>query len=403
EWWRDNLGAGRVFAITGMPLHPMYSINKIMWLKQNRSNVFLEARKFLCVEDYIVYRLTGETVTDSSLAARTMAFDVVKREWSDEILRAADIDVELLPRVLPSGTMVGKILTKVAEELGFSGDAIVATGGHDQPCGALGAGIVRGGMAMNATGTSDVICPALPIPVLNQAMLDSNYCCYPHAVEDYYCSIGFNLTGGLLLKWYRDVLCHEERELAETKGVDPYDVIMSRMSSGPSDVYVLPHFVGAGTPYLDPDSRGAVLGLTLETGKPELIRAIIDSSNYEMRLNIEHLEHAGIEINEIRAVGGGAKSEKWLQMKADVFGKPITSLQTSEAASLGAAILAGKALGCFESSADAAEGMVRVKKTYEPDAAMHKRYEENYNNYIGVYGTLKEFNGRLAAQQAERR
>lgn len=392
QWWVENVGKQKVFQITGMPLHPMYTINKIMWLKENLSSVYRNTWKFLCVQDYLIFRLCGEAATDHSLAARTMAFDVIARDWSDEILELAGVDRSLLPAAHPSGVAVGKIRPSVAEELGFESGVIVATGGHDQPCGALGAGIVLPGMAMNATGTSDVICPAFPDPVLNDAMLEANYCCYPHTCENYYCSVGFNLTGGLLLRWYRDILCREEMEDARRTGRDPYDLILSRMADEPAKVFVLPHFVGSGTPHLDPSSRGAIVGLTLDTDKSHLTRAIIDSTNYEMKLNIDRLESAGIAIKELRAIGGGAKSDRWLKMKADVFGKPVVSLEVSEAASLGSAILAGKALGVYSSAAEAAQALIKTKRVYEPDAAEHTRYQERYQKYLGVYDALKAFN-----------
>ncbi|MBI4243741.1 MAG: hypothetical protein HY606_06585 [Planctomycetes bacterium] len=396
DWWRQNMGAKKIFSITGMPLHPMYSINKIMWLKENEHEIFQKTWKFLCVEDYIIYRLSSETATDYSLAARTMAFDVVKREWSNKILEKAGIERRLLPSVYPSGTAVGKVTEEVAKETGFNNRVIAATGGHDQPCGALGAGIVSPGMAMNATGTSDVICPAFPKPILNEDMLKFNYCCYPHTCEDYYCSIAFNLTGGLLLRWYRDTLCYEEREKAMKTGQDPYEIILSEMSDEPQDLFILPHFVGAGTPYLDPNSRGVILGLTLETKKPHLARAVIDSINYEMNVNIDRMEEAGIEIKELRAIGGGAKSKKWLQMKADVFDKPVVSLKVSEAASLGTAILAGKASGIFKSTQEAVDRLIKIEKVYEPDASEHNQYQEKYQRYLKIYDLLREFNREIS-------
>ena len=395
EWWREKLGARELFRITGMPLHPMYSVNKIQWIKENRETVFDRAWKFLCVEDYILYRLTGETATDWSLAARTMAFDVVRRDWSDDILALAGISRDCLPKVHPSGTAVGVVTPDAAAETGLPLNAVVATGGHDQPCGALGAGIVSRGRAMNATGTSDVVCPAFDEPHLTDAMLASNYCCYPHTCAEQYCSIAFNLTGGLLLRWYRDTLCGEEVRVAAQSGRDPYDIILAGMAPDPVDTFFLPHFVGSGTPHLDPHSRGALLGLTLETTKPQVTRAVLDSVNYELKLNIDRMEEAGIEIAELRAIGGGAKSETWLQMKADVFNKPVVALKTQEAASWGAAMLAGHAIGLFPSVRDAAESLVKATRTWEPDPERSRVYAEKYQRYVGIYEMLKAFNQQL--------
>ncbi len=270
QWWREHMGATRIFRITGMPLHAMHSINKILWFKEHRRGVFDRTAKFLCVEDYINFRLTGEFAVDWSLAARTMAFDAIEKKWSPEILDKAGVDPTLLPQTYPSGTPIGHVSAKLARELGFADGALVATGGHDQPCGALGAGIVKPGMAMNATGTSNVICPALNEPLLTDRMLENNYCCYPHVNPRQYVSIAFNLTGGLLLRWHRDVLCEIERIAAKESGRDAYNVIIEAASDSPRSLYFLPHFVGAGTPHLDSQSRGALVGLTIDTTKQDI-------------------------------------------------------------------------------------------------------------------------------------
>jgi xylulokinase len=398
KWWREQMGASEIFRITGMPLHAMHSINKIMWFKEHRREVFGRAAKFLCVEDYINFRLTGEYATDWSLAARTMAFDVIQKKWSPTILDRAGIDRALLPQAHPSGTAIGNVSAKLARELGFANDVLVATGGHDQPCGALGAGIIKPGMAMNATGTSDVICPAFNEPLLTHGMLENNYCCYPHTNPQQYVSIAFNLTGGLLLRWHRDVLCEKERLAAQDSGRDVYEVIIEAASDNLRSLYFLPHFVGAGTPYLDSHSRGALVGLTIDTTKEDISRAVLDSINYEAKVNIEHMNQSGCHIGEIRTIGGGAKSARWLQMKADTFGMPVISMKTSEAAALGAAILAGIAAGCFGSIREAVDRMVEVKQIYEPNAARGRQYECKYQEYVEIYPALRNLNDLLSRE-----
>jgi len=267
---------------------------------------------------------------------------------------------------------------------------IVATGGHDQPCGALGAGAVRPGMVMNAIGTSDVLCPTLEEPVLTANMLKSNYCCYPHVIGDAYTTITFNLTGGLLLRWYRDTLCAEEVQMAERTHADPYEIIIGQASGQPADLYILPHFVGSGTPTLDSQSRGAIVGLTLHTTKSEISRALLDSNNYDLRLNMDTLRGVGIPIEEVRVIGGGSKSPVWLQLRADVLGKPISVPTTSEAASLGAAILAAASVGYFPNVQAGAHAWVKLARTFEPDAGMHDIYELKYSNYLKLYPCLKK-------------
>jgi xylulokinase len=204
------------------------------------------------------------------------------------------------------------------------------------------------------------------------------------------------LTGGLLLKWYRDTLCREEERAAREAGANPYDVILSGMSDSPRDLFILPHFVGSGTPSLDPFSKGAIVGLKISTTKSDLTRGIIDSINLEMKCNLERLAANGIPIREIRAVGGGAKSDAWLALKASCFGVPVRRPRVQEAVSLGSAILAGSASGVFSSVAEAADAMVAMGDSFEPDPQLHAIYRAMYAKYRELYGRLSEFNKSLA-------
>ena len=396
RWWEEHFGRQKLFRITGMPLHPMYTINKLMWLKAHRTEIFNLARRFLCTQDFVAYRLTGECRMDYSLAGRTMAFDVRKECWSEEIFTAADIDPGFLSEPLPSGEVVGTILPHIADELGLPKDVVIGTGGHDQPCGALGAGIDREGIAMNATGTSDVICPALDRIILSDELLAGNFCCYHHTMSGLYIILGFSLTGGLLLKWYRDTLCEAQVERAKKKNIDPYDEIIREASEEIRPLYFLPHFTGAGTPSLNPLSRGAILGLAVSTTRGDITRAVLDSTNYEMMYNLEAMEEAGIKVNEIRAIGGGARSKKWLQLKADSFGIKVTALDVSEAASLGAALLGGIARGIYRDAHEAIERAVRVTETYYPDEDRHEQYRKMYGIYRNIYPTLKPLNEKIS-------
>jgi xylulokinase len=243
---------------------------------------------------------------------------------------------------------------------------------------------------MNAIGTSDVLCPTLEKAVLTPGMLKNNYCCYPHVLRDAYTSITFNLTGGLLLRWYRDSLCQEEVREARVLQADPYQIIISRANPQPVDIYVLPHFVGSGTPTLDPQSRGAFIGLTLQTGKSDLSRAILDSTNYDLRLNLDCLKRVGIPVEELSVVGGGSKSAAWLQMRADVLGMPVSVPHITEAASLGAAILAAVGAGHFADAEEGSRAWVKTARRYEPDEGMYERYADKYANYLRIYPSLKK-------------
>jgi len=395
QWWRKTLGAEKIMKITGQPLHPMFSLNKIMWLKENRPHIYSKTWKFLCCEDLIIYKLGLSPTIDYSLASRTMAFDVLKKRWSEEILSLVDIDKSLLSEVVPPGTIIGKIPQKIADDLSLSSKVMVVTGGHDQPCGALGAGVREEKIAMDATGTVECIASIFKEPHLNRRMLENNFTCYPHTVPQFYITLAFSFTGGSLLKWFRDTLGKEEKEEAKKRGKDVYSILIDKATPGPSPLYLLPHFTTTGTPYMDPNSSGAILGLSLDTSKADLIKAILEGVSFEMKYNLSLLEEIGIPIEELRAIGGGAKSRKWLQLKADLYDKKLVSLQVSEAASLGAAILAGVATGEYSSLEEAVEATVKIKETFYPQEKKRRIYKEKFQIYKDIYPTLKDLNHRI--------
>ncbi|MBI3912264.1 MAG: hypothetical protein HY320_15200 [Armatimonadetes bacterium] len=395
RWWEEQLGREAIFQITGMPLHPMYTINKIMWWQRERPDVFARAAKFLCYGDFALQQLGVEPTIDYSMAGRTMAFDLRAERWSERILRLADVPPEKLAALRPSGAVVGPISRPAAADLGLPEGTLAVAGGHDQPCGALGAGISTAGIAMDATGTVECITPVFDTPVLTAGMLDNNYCCYHHVAPGLYATLAFNFSGGSLLRWYRDTLGEAEREEARVSGIDVYEIMIGKAAAGPSTVLVLPHFTMTGTPWFDPQAKGAILGLTLATGKDQILKGLLDGITYEMRLNLDRLEQAGVRVNSLRAIGGGARSRVWLQIKANIFHRPVAALNVSEAACLGAAMLAGVGAGIFASAGEAAQSLVKVTETFDPDPAEASRYEERLALYQDLYPTLSPLLHRL--------
>jgi xylulokinase len=389
RWWEEELGRKKVFSITGQPLHPMATLNKIMWFRENLPRIFEKTWKFLCYEDLFFHRLGLDPTIDHSLASRTMAFDVVKREWSEPMLEAADVDVDLLPEARPSGEVVGEIDSGTASELHLPRGLAVVTGGHDQPCSALGGGIIRANVAVDSTGTVECVTPAMEKPVLNDTMLESNFPCYCHVKKGMYVTLAFHFGAGSVLKWYRDNFAHDEVSRSTQEGVSPYKILDREAAKGPVNVYVLPHFVGTGTPYLDPRSKGAIVGLTTSTSKKEVYKAILDGITYETRINIERLEQCGVRIDELRAIGGGATSTIWPQIKADILGKKVVRLAVVEAGCLGAALLAATAVGEFSDLDRAVEAAIRPVDEFRPRAEESSGYEEHFKIYKGIYDSVK--------------
>ena len=196
-------------------------------------------------------------------------------------------------------------------------------GGHDQPVSALGAGIIEEGEATDACGTVECVTCVSNELNLSASKLTYNYPTYPHVIEDKFVSIAYFYTAGALLKWYRDNFAYEEKKISEREKKDIYEVIIQQVKDKPSSLLLVPHFVGSGTLWLDPSSKGALIGLTLETKPKDIIRAILDGVGYELRVNLEFLEKSGIKVEMLHAIGGGAKSQKWLQIKANITGKKI--------------------------------------------------------------------------------
>lgn len=393
QWWRDEVGALQIFRITGQPLHPMYTINKMMWLRDQKPEIYQKARKFLCFEDYVIWKLSDQTATDYSIASRTMAFDVTKKEWSRELLDEAEISEELFADVFPSGRRVGEVCSKAAKETGLARTTAVVTGGHDQPCGALGVGVISPGPVMDATGTIEAIAVAMRKPLLNKRMLSLNYACYCHVKEEMYFTVGGGHAAGLLFRWIRDEFCEKEKENAEKTNKIAYDLMTENAASSPlgsSGVYVVPYFLGSGTPTSNPYSRGVIFGLQVSHRKNDMIRAALEGITYELRRNVELLETL-CQVTEIRTIGGGTKSELWLQLKADITGKRIVVPSVTESVSLGAALLAGVGTGVFSSVDRAVENVYEAKFVVKSDDESHEKYDLHYKEYLHISRLVDEF------------
>lgn len=396
-----RVGADRLRAMTGQPQprHPSYSLHKILWWKHNRPDLYQRTWKFLCYEEFILGKLGAEPTIDPSLAARTLAYDIHSGVWSVEILEAAGVSIDKLPPVAPSGTVVGVSDPAVAVDLGLPATMRLVTGGHDQPCGALGAGAVDPGSAMDATGTVECICTV--VDRFRPELLEAGFTCYPHVAPGRFVTLAYNFTGGSALRWYRDTFGAAAIDQARRDGRDPYDVILSNAPDGPTGLILLPHFAGSGTPWMDATSRGALLGLTFGATAPDIVLAIMEGVTYELALNLRFFGTTGAAPSRVRAIGGGAKSERWLQLKADIFGLPVETLVENEAACLGAATLAAAAVGATSSVAEASRNAARPRRVYEPRPERHGRYARMLDTYARVYPALREINYELTRFREE--
>jgi Sugar (pentulose and hexulose) kinases len=390
SYLKDKLGNGKILGISGVSAHPMYSICKIMWIKRHMPEVYEKTWKFLLFADFILFKLGAAPHTDYSLAARTMAFDVVNKRWSCEILDCAGIKENKLGEPVQAGTIVGEISKKSSEELGLPKGVILVAGGHDQPCAALGAGVIKSNLAVDGLGTTECITPSFDRPIISDAMAESGFACVPHVVGGMYVTYAFTFTCGSMLKWYRDNFGLVYMKEAEEAGISIYDMLIEKAAKRPSDIFVLPHFAGAATPYMDSGAKGAIVGLNIDTRAEDIIKAILEGITFEMMVNVERLENINVKVDELRVVGGLSKSELYLQLKADIMGRTVKTLCISEAGTLGVAILAGTASGIYSSHEEAVKGLVKIKREYHPDPKMHELYMERYLTYKRIYPAVKQ-------------
>ncbi len=390
----DELGRQWLFQTTGMDLHPAHSATKILWIKNHLPSVFARTWKFLCYEDYVLARLGAEPVISYSMAARTMLFDQTSNAWHPRILQACGIEAAQLARPLVSGTVVNSIDPTLARELNLSEKTLLVVGGHDQTCAALGCGVVEEGTALDSTGTVEVLLVAFMRPRYTPAMLASNISCYPHCYPGRYCSFGQLYTAGAAFRWYRDHFAYPERRDAETSDEEAYDLITARIPPSGKNLFFVPYLSGSGTPAMDPRAKGALYGLTLDTDRHDVARAVLEGVTFELRVNAELLEALfGIKIARLLCVGGGARSDFWLQLKADITGRPVLAASCADASALGAAVLAGVGAKRFASFAEGIQAVAGPVKTVPPRPESHRNYQKKFQDYLTVRDTVSRLFG----------
>lgn len=368
----------RIAELIGVPPSTMYSLPKILYLKHNRPEVYEKAYKLLLIEDYIYYKLSGLIYTDYSLAGRTMLFDVNTLDWSDEMLSVFGVDKEKLSAPVCSGTVLGDVSSAVAEELSLPCGMKLVMGGHDQPIHAFGAGDIKGQMVCSM-GTSECVTPVFDKRLSKDITLRRALPTEPFVQQGKYCTLAFNVTSGLLVKWFFDTFEKGEQKYAEYEKNAP---------AGVSRLFVQPYLMGSATPYFDPADRYAVIGADLGTTTYDIYKASIEALCLDQRLNIEYLKEEGMSYDTLICAGGGSKSALWLKTKANVLGMDVKTLKGKEMGALGCAVLCALALGVYGSAEEAGRAMCHTDKLYKPDMSLKAAYDEKFEMYRDLKKTL---------------
>ena len=359
-----------LFRLTGKRASPAYVLPKLLWLRNHRPELFRRTDRFLMAHDYLLFKLSGQCVTDHSMAGGTLLYDITRLSWSADLTAAFDIAIQQLPRIEWSGTCLGRLKPEVAESLDLGQDVLVAVGGQDQKCAALGAHI-RPGVATISLGTASAISCLIDHPLLDPARRIPTF---PFVVSGYWDLEGVVGTAGGAFRWLRETLFPGTEYAA-------LDAMGDQAPVGAHGVCFYPHLSGAGSPHWRPDVCGAFVGLTLASSSGDIVRSVLEGVAFQIRANLEVIEEIGIVIDELTLFGGGAQSPLWPQIICDVTRKPVTIAAMVDVATWGACLLAGAGAGLFDGSVlGRSEARVQGPRR-SPRPHVAERYEEIYHLY----------------------
>jgi xylulokinase len=379
--WENIAGRERIFTITGHIPRPTFGVNKLLWLRNHVPEAFERMHHWLSIEDFVLWKLSGNFATDYSIASRTMLFDQRTLTWSKPLLEQAGLPAAWFPPAFPSGTAIGTVSKEVAEQTGLPQQTIVSTGGHDHLCGALAAGVTRPGHLLESIGTASVIMVVGDTFHPSPELLAARYNSYAYVVQNTYVTLGtLNFAGGAL-EWLVTLLYGQGKQ----GGVSSENYAQAlheaaEVPPGARGATILPSFLGSGTPYGKSSERGAILGLTPSHNRPELMRALMESLAFWLRDNTEMFCNLGIASPhaEITVIGGTTQATLLLQIKAAVTDCLLKVPQITEAAATGAALLAGIGAHVFRSGEEAASSVRHTVQIYEPDAQAVEIYNTIY-------------------------
>lgn len=394
KWWKENIDDFEIYKRTGLIIHPRCSINKIMWIKENMPEAYKKMAQWLCMEDYVLFILSGVFATDVSIANRTMAMDLRKAEWSDEIITMAGVNKSLFPPISPSGTAVGKVNSETSSCTGLKEGVPVVTGGHDHLCASLSSAVAHDGDMFDSMGTAESF--VLINDIIDDEMISnlykSGFSIGNYVVQGQYYIMGGLLSSGGSIEWFCNnfINCNKNE-------VNPYerlDELAEKMQEGPSGILYLPHINGGSAPHPDAESKGAFIGIKSGHSTSDILKSIYEGISFESRNMKETLEQiVKKEIRNFKVNGGSTRNKTWMKTKANVLGTNIEIPCIEEPAASGAALLAGIGAGVYE-NIDSMVKLLSIKsRIVEYDMAVAEKYDYIYNlGYKNLYSTLQPIN-----------
>jgi xylulokinase len=393
------LGMDYVYRTTGHRISASYSAAKLLWVRNNESEIYKRTCKMLHAKDYIIFKLTGKFVTDYSDASGTNLFDLMKKNWDKNILDTLDIPPYLLPEPHPSTDKAGGIRAEAAREIGLLEGTPVIIGGGDGSCACVGAGVVREGSAYNVLGSSSWISLASAAPVYDP---NKRTFTWVHLDPALYTPCGTMQAAGYSYNWYKNTLCGAEIAEAAGGSENPYRLIDKGISGSPpgaGGLLYLPYLLGERSPRWNHEARGAFIGLSISTGKGDISRSVLEGVGFNLKIILDILEKGAAAkdgIGKVIMIGGGAKGAVWLQILADIWQKPlVVPAYTEEATSLGAAVCGGVGIGAFKDFS-VIHQFNAPAKTITPNPALASCYDKLFGIFNHAYDSLTDVYHRLA-------
>ncbi len=383
-------GRRKLIEMVGNPALTGFTAPKILWVRQNEPEIYERTRHILLPKDYIRFRMTGEYATEVGDASGTLLLNVKRRQWNNQLLGKLDIDRKLLPQCFESHVVSGQLTREAAKRLGLKPGTPVVGGSGDQPAGAVGNGIVRAGIVSATMGTSGVVFAHADKPTYDPRGRVHTMC---HAVEGKWCVFGCMLSAGGSFQWFRNMLGKAEVKKAKKKQVDPYELLVAEAEQadpGCEGLQFLPYLTGERCPYADPLARGGWIGLSARHTRNDMIRSLLEGVTFGMNDALQIIEKMGVGIDSVRLSGGGARSDFWRRLQADIYNKPAVTINSTEGGAYGVAILAGVGTGVWNDVPQACDAVIEETERLEPDAKMARYYKRAHRQYRKLYPALKD-------------
>lgn len=390
DFIRNEVGPEYIYHKTGLRIDSYFTLPKLMWLKENKPQVFSQIYKILTVTDLIVNYLTGEFATDWTQASRTMLFNITELKWDEEICQKFGIPVEMLARAIPPGTIVGGLKKSLQAEFGLHADIPVIAVGGDQQAAAVGLGVVVPGLMCVNTGTGSFILAHSEKPAFDK---QQRVVCTASAIAGKWLVEAGIYTSGSVYRWFRDNFAMIESSAAKELNIDPYEILNSEIkytAPGAEGILMLPHFTGSAAPYWDPKAAGVIFGCTLGHKRANVIRALLEGVCLEVYKNIRIIESLTNDITEIRVSGGATRSTTFNQIQADVYGKTVLRSVSEQSSALGAMLVAAVSIGLYPDITTAISSAVSFDKhnLRTPNDEAHRLYEKMSALHDDLYHAL---------------